>query len=80
MENIGLYNLVRELKALNPSVKFDFYDQTKSPVDIIFGTAPAESLSYPEGYYWNEKNGITDKPASVNATPKKSFFARLFSK
>lgn len=61
MENIGIYNLVKELKALNPTVKFDFYDQTKSPVVIIFGTAPAESLSYPEGYYYNEKNGITDK-------------------
>lgn len=61
MENIGVYNLVKELKALNPMVKFDFYDQTKSPVVIIFGTAPAESLSYPEGYYYNEKNGITDK-------------------
>lgn len=61
MENIGIYNLVKELKARNPEVKFDLSDRTKGPVAIIYGTAPAESLSYPEGYYYNEKNGITNK-------------------
>ena len=30
-------------------------------IHIIFGSAPATELSFPDGYYWNEKNGITDK-------------------
>lgn len=61
MENIGISNLMKELKALNPTVQFDMYDLTVSPVIIIFGTVPATELSFPNGYYWNEKNGITDK-------------------
>ena len=61
MENIGINNMMKELKALNPAVKFDVHDYSVSPIIIIFGTAPATELSFPEGYYWNEKNGITDK-------------------
>ena len=61
MENIGLNNMMKELKALNPAVKFDVHDYSVSPVIIIFGTAPATELSFPDGYYWNEKNGVTDK-------------------
>ncbi len=61
MENIGICNLVKALKLLNPKVQFDFYDRTKSPVEIIFGTVPGENLVFPDGYYYNDKHGITDK-------------------
>lgn len=61
MENIGIYNLVEALKLLNPEVQIDFYDRTKSPVEIIFGTVPGENLVFPDGYYYNDKNGITNK-------------------
>ena len=55
MENIGISNLMKELKVLNPTVQFDMYDLTVSPIIIIFGNVPATELSFPNGYYWNEK-------------------------
>ena len=61
MENIGLSNMMKELKELNPEVEFDVCDYSVSPIIIIIGTVPATQLSFPDGYYWNEKNGITNK-------------------
>ena len=61
MENIGIVKLMQKLKELNPTVQLDLYDYTVSPVIIIFGSVPATALSFPDGYYWNEKNGITNK-------------------
>lgn len=61
MENMGLNKMIKKLRELNPTVKFDVHDRKVSPSIIIIGTVPARELSFPNGYYWNEKNGITDK-------------------
>lgn len=61
MENIGITRMAKELEILNPSVQFDVRDYSVSPVIVIFGTVPGENLILPEGYYYNEKNGITNK-------------------
>ena len=53
--------MIKKLEELNPVVKFDVDDYSVSPIIIIFGTVPAKELSFPEGYYWSEKNGITNK-------------------
>ena len=59
MENLGIKNLKRELERLNPQVKFDTADSWCTV--IIFGTIAAEKLRLPNGYYYNSKNGITNK-------------------
>ena len=61
MESIGIVNMMNELRVLNPTVKFELHDYSVYPVFAIMGTAPATELNFPEGYYWNEKNGITNK-------------------
>ncbi len=61
LENMGITPMAKELKRLNPSVQFDVRDLTVSPIIVIFGTVPGEDLILPEGYYYNEKNGITNK-------------------
>jgi len=61
MENIGITRMAKELERLNPSVQFDVLDYSVSPVIIIFGTVPGENLILPNGYYYNKKNGITNK-------------------
>lgn len=61
MENIGINEMKKELIKRNPSAKFDVRDYTVSPVIIIYGNIPGENLSLPEGYYYNQKNGITNK-------------------
>lgn len=66
MENIGITRMAKELEILNPSVQFDVRDHSVSPVIVIFGTVPGENLILPEGYYYNEKNGITNKHNTVS--------------
>ena len=61
MENIGINKMMEELKALNPTVKFDMLDDAVCPTIIILGNVPATMLSLPQGYYWSFKNGITNK-------------------
>ena len=61
MNNIGPSRMEKELEKLNPSVQFDVRDYSVSPIIIIYGTVPAEKLVLPKGYYYNEKNGITNK-------------------
>lgn len=61
MENIGIATMKKELVRLNPTVKFDVRDTSVSPIIIIYGNVPGEKLKLPNGYYYNEKNGITDK-------------------
>ena len=61
MENIGFYNMKKELEALNPTVQFDMNDPGYA-VHVIYGTVPGENLHLPEGYYYNtSKESITNK-------------------
>lgn len=59
MENMGIARMAKELENLNPHVQFDFQDY--SPFVLIYGTVPGENLNLPDGYYYNDKNGITNK-------------------
>lgn len=61
MENIGIAKMREELIRLNPGAKLDVRDYTVSPVITIYGNVLGASLNLPEGYYYNEKNGITNK-------------------
>lgn len=57
IENIGIETLVTALDNLNPSGSFKIVDWSTIAVK---GIDPRE-VKYPEGYYYNEKNGITNK-------------------
>lgn len=59
MENIGVKKMVSELKKLNPGVSVR-YDCDTWPAMIITSSA-RDTLKYPDGYYWNAKNGLTNK-------------------
>ena len=61
MENIGLTKLVRLLELLNPGVRFELNEYKESPFICIYGTIPGEELKCPDKYYYNRKNGITNK-------------------
>lgn len=96
MENIGITQMKKELKILNPNVQFDVKDYCVPA--IIYGNIPAENLRLPKGYYHNDKNGINNKHRTTSgiyecfdyqydvehfapkSEPKKSFFARLFAR
>lgn len=52
--------MAKELERLNPHVQFDVCE-LKSLEWQVFGTIPGERLALPDGYYYNDKNGITNK-------------------
>lgn len=60
--------LLSELVRINPGVSF-MEDRFHS--DIIHASAPAWKLNLPEPFYFNEKNGITNK----HKTPTGSYIA-----
>lgn len=59
MENIGVTALLEELKRLNPTVSFQL--ENEYDFAAIVGSVPPEELILPDGYYYNEKNGINNK-------------------
>lgn len=59
MENIGAKKMMEELRRSNPQAQFEYMDAWCEP--FIFGTIPAEDLVLPNGYYYNQKNGINNK-------------------
>lgn len=61
MENIGLNSMLQELSHLNPSAKFAKDWREYSVVKVIHGNVHVENLQLPDGYYYNNKNGITNK-------------------
>lgn len=74
MENIGIIKLKEELERLNPHTKLDVSTHWGIPFDkyvksysfassdfVIYSDVPGEKLILPNGYYYTEKNGITDK-------------------
>jgi len=56
-------DLAREMQRLNPTVKI-YVDYTNEPK--LISSASIETLNYPEGFYYNEKNGLTNKHNSPN--------------
>ena len=52
--------LAKELKKLNPKTTIYMWNKNV-PQEGIFCDVPADKLKLPEGFYYNEKNGITNK-------------------
>ena len=89
IENIGAVALVDALRIMNPTGKFAL-DSTFEPTYVIYGNVPADQLKFPEGYYHNAKNGITNKHSTNSGMYegfdyhfkperfKKSIFERIF--
>lgn len=57
IENMGIENLITVLDQMNPRGSFKMADENTIAVK---GIAP-QYVKYPEGYYYNPKNGITNK-------------------
>jgi|GEM_PF-5183819 len=55
--------LINEIRKLNPNVEIRVGDPQFDSLasERIFSSVPMEQLKLPEGYYSNEKNGITNK-------------------
>lgn len=60
MENVGIRKLTKKLKQLNPGIDIYFKDETY-PATIIAKCSDCSQLHLPEGYYRNDKNGLTNK-------------------
>ena len=54
-------SLVKDIKKLNPKVKIYKWKDRCGPQDVIYCNIPASELKLPQGFYYNEKNGITNK-------------------
>ncbi len=52
------YELIKELQRLNPTAEIKVDEIS---YDDILSTVPVEKLVLPKGFYFNEKNGITNK-------------------
>lgn len=59
MENMGILKFSTALQKLNPSVCL-VYDMEIFPA-IIYCDCEPRKLILPKGYYYSEKNGITNK-------------------
>lgn len=64
MENLGIIKLAKALKELNPAVCL-VYDTFSWP-GIIYCSQEPQTLKYPKGYYYSEKNGITNKHSTAS--------------
>ena len=60
---MNFYDLIREIKNLNMNAEIrvgsPLYDPLAS--ERIYCSVPGDKLVLPEGFYYNEKNGITNK-------------------
>lgn len=89
MENMGLKKLTAELQRLNRGA--NIISGVEGKPKVIFGTLDPEQLAMPEGYYYSEKNGITNKHNTESGIyeayqymvlfkSKKTWFERIFGK
>lgn len=60
--------LINEIRKLNPGVEIRIGDERfdREARSRIFSSVPMQQLKLPEGYYSNEKNGITNKHNAEN--------------
>lgn len=60
--------LINEIRKLNPGVEIRIGDERfdREARSRIFSSVPMNQLKLPEGYYSNEKNGITNKHNAEN--------------
>ena len=50
-------NIAKKVKELNPNVEIIFWEMSRT----LYSSAAPENLILPEGFYYNEKNWITNK-------------------
>ena len=60
MENMGIMKLAEELEQLNPNICICAAKESY-PGIIIADCDDVTQLNFPEGYYFSEKNGLTNK-------------------
>ena len=61
--DIGFYELINKITALNPGVNITVNDPmfNTDAYDRVYCSVDVKSLKLPEGFYYNDKNGITNK-------------------
>ncbi len=59
----SITELAEILRNLNPDVNISLGEVGEDPkaAETIYSSEPIEGLSLPEGFYCNEKNGLTNK-------------------
>ena len=62
-EDMGFYEFIYAMQRLNPNteIRISNPDLDSACYDRIFCSVPVEKLVFPEGFYYSEKNGITNK-------------------
>ncbi len=62
-EPADIFEVVRDIKKLNPDAEIKTGDVgiDSRAGERFFSSIPADKLVLPEGFYYNEKNGITNK-------------------
>lgn len=60
---INIYSAAKEIQRLNPNAEIRVGNMGVDPQanNRIYSSVPVEELILPEGFYYNEKNGITNK-------------------
>ena len=59
----NMYEIAKAIQELNPHAEIRIADPAEfsQAEAIIFSSVPGDELVLPEGFYYNEKNGITNK-------------------
>lgn len=62
-QSTNLYEIAEVIQQLNPNAEIRVGDIGLDSMAMhrIFSSVPVEQLILPEGFYYNEKNGITNK-------------------
>lgn len=60
IENLGKEKLIKELNKLNPRINARNSNECEQVILVDAGVIPND-LTYPDGYYFSEKLGITNK-------------------
>lgn len=62
-QSIELYEIAKAIQELNPNaeIRVGNYELDSMALDRFFSSVPAEKLVLPNGFYYNTKNGVTNK-------------------
>ena len=62
-ESTNVFEIAQEIANINPDATIGFGDPDVDPCcnSRIFSSVKVEDLKLPEGFYYNEKNGVTNK-------------------
>ena len=62
-QSTNLYEIAEVIQQLNPNAEIRVADMGLDPIATqrFYSSVPVEQLVLPEGFYYNDKNGITNK-------------------